>query len=82
MWLKSHIKEQLSHEELQQIENGTHIKMTQKIRICGDKENLLRMVILAILLVIIVAAALATVHLHRIADYEVCFTSNASTFCY
>ena len=73
--MKSQVEEKLSDEELQQIQNGTHIKMTQKIRICGDNENLLRMVILAILLVIIVAAALATVHLHRIADYEVCFTS-------
>ena len=74
-WLnKSQVEEQLSEEELEQIQKGTN-KVVQKVRICSSHENVYRMVILAILVILIVAATLATIHLHRIADYKVGFTS-------
>ena len=66
--IKSQVEKELS--ELQQ--NGTG-RLVQKVRICGENENVYQMVILAILIVLIVSAALATVHLHRIADYRVGF---------
>ena len=66
------IKSQLAKEfsKLQQIQNGTD-KLTQKVRICGHHENIFRIWTLVILVVIITSAAFATIHLHRIADYEV-----------
>ena len=58
----------------------------QKVRICGENENLIRMWTLVILAVLIVAAALATVHLHRIADYKVDPTAvyilQFTTYCF
>ena len=60
---------ELTKGELEEIRQRN--KLVQKVRICGENENLIRILTLVILVVLIVAAALATVHLHRIADYKV-----------
>ena len=66
--IKSQVEKELS--ELQQ--NGTG-RLVQKVRICGKNENVYRIVMLIVLVLLIISAALATVHLHRIADYKVGF---------
>ena len=65
---KSQIKKDFA--KLQRIQNGTD-KLVQKVRICGRDEDVFRIWTLVILVVIIISAAFATIHLHRIADYEV-----------
>ena len=71
--IKSQVEKELS--ELQQ--NGTD-RLLQKVRICGRNENVYRIVMLIVLVLLIISAALATVHLHRIADYKVGFHSSWS----
>ena len=70
-WMnKSKVQVEKELSELQQ--NGTG-RLVQKVRICGENENVYRIVMLIVLVLLIISAALATVHLHRIADYKVGF---------
>ena len=65
---------QLTAKDIKRIQNGPD-RLSQKVRICGKNENVFRITTLTILVFLIISAAWATFHLHRIADYELGFTS-------
>ena len=50
--------------------------LTQKVRICGPKESQTRIWTFVVLVALLVLAALATYHLHKITSYKVGFRNN------
>ena len=66
----SQIERQLTAEDVERIQKGPD-RLRQKVRICGKNENVVRITTLTFLVFLIISAAWATFHLHKIADYKV-----------
>ena len=67
---RSHFERQLTAKDIRRIQNGPD-RLRQKVRICGNSENVVRIATLTFLIFLIISAAWATFHLHKIADYKV-----------